>query len=353
MTRGEEPGKHSGDNMADGARASFIKPGTSRVFPLARPWLFAEDYNNSTSWLSGINVVVLVSYPSSTAIRLSGLLACVYRARITETVEWMMLWSDPVQIKEAQGLEVAMMTGKWETIFVVVNGGEKGNGTEGSWDGDETSDESWPCSWNPVVIIRDAVLACTGVCENMSKMLRDRKACLRQTEIYTSEWIDFPSVRVGIWLREKSTVTRLGLSSGFGRKKIASFLNPTRKQIQVSSPVVIEKIKVRPESRQRSLASAFPCLSKSQETNFTAMRRMFEFSVEISCILPSNIEVFRDDEGETRLNMEQHRNARAVQTGDPRENPSTSGIVRHDSHMYIFRDEPGGNRTRFALVEGE
>ncbi|KAJ8897796.1 hypothetical protein PR048_003146 [Dryococelus australis] len=31
--------------------------------------------------------------------------------------------------------------------------------------------------------------------------------------------------------------------------------------------------------------------------------------------------------------MEQHRNERVGETGDPRENPLTSGIVRHDSHM--------------------
>ncbi|KAJ8869300.1 hypothetical protein PR048_030874 [Dryococelus australis] len=33
------------------------------------------------------------------------------------------------------------------------------------------------------------------------------------------------------------------------------------------------------------------------------------------------------------VSMEQHRNERPGETGDPRENPSTSGIVRHDSHM--------------------
>ncbi|KAJ8868653.1 hypothetical protein PR048_030192 [Dryococelus australis] len=34
--------------------------------------------------------------------------------------------------------------------------------------------------------------------------------------------------------------------------------------------------------------------------------------------------------------------------GDPRENPPTSGIVKHDSHV-----RKSGNRTRFVLVEGE
>ncbi|KAJ8876995.1 hypothetical protein PR048_021447 [Dryococelus australis] len=33
--------------------------------------------------------------------------------------------------------------------------------------------------------------------------------------------------------------------------------------------------------------------------------------------------------------MEQRRNERARKTGDPRENPPTSSIVRHDSHLYL------------------
>ncbi|KAJ8866343.1 hypothetical protein PR048_032186 [Dryococelus australis] len=48
--------------------------------------------------------------------------------------------------------------------------------------------------------------------------------------------------------------------------------------------------------------------------------------------------------------MEQRLNARAGETGDPRENPLTSGIVRHDSHMPKSGSNPGGNRTWFALV---
>ncbi|KAJ8866146.1 hypothetical protein PR048_033670 [Dryococelus australis] len=46
-----------------------------------------------------------------------------------------------------------------------------------------------------------------------------------------------------------------------------------------------------------------------------------------------NIEVLRASAGEARLNMEQRRNGRAGETGYPRENPPTSDIVRHDSHM--------------------
>ncbi|KAJ8872132.1 hypothetical protein PR048_025734 [Dryococelus australis] len=42
-----------------------------------------------------------------------------------------------------------------------------------------------------------------------------------------------------------------------------------------------------------------------------------------------NIEVLRADEGENAA----ARNARAEETGDPRENPPTSGLVRHDYHL--------------------
>ncbi|KAJ8869804.1 hypothetical protein PR048_028812 [Dryococelus australis] len=38
--------------------------------------------------------------------------------------------------------------------------------------------------------------------------------------------------------------------------------------------------------------------------------------------------------------MEQRRNEEAGETGDPRENPPTSGIVRHDSHMRNARGRP-------------
>ncbi|KAJ8897327.1 hypothetical protein PR048_002673 [Dryococelus australis] len=44
-----------------------------------------------------------------------------------------------------------------------------------------------------------------------------------------------------------------------------------------------------------------------------------------------NIEVLRADAGE--LSMEQHRYEWAGEMGDPRENPPTNGIVRHDFHM--------------------
>ncbi|KAJ8871030.1 hypothetical protein PR048_027333 [Dryococelus australis] len=41
------------------------------------------------------------------------------------------------------------------------------------------------------------------------------------------------------------------------------------------------------------------------------------------------------------VNMERHRNEGAEETGDPRENPPTNGIVRHDSHLRKSGD-PGG-----------
>ncbi|KAJ8895078.1 hypothetical protein PR048_000403 [Dryococelus australis] len=49
-----------------------------------------------------------------------------------------------------------------------------------------------------------------------------------------------------------------------------------------------------------------------------------------------------------RLNRAAQECKVAGETGDPRENPLTSGIVRHDSHFRKIRD-----RTRFALVRGK
>ncbi|KAJ8882302.1 hypothetical protein PR048_014104 [Dryococelus australis] len=37
--------------------------------------------------------------------------------------------------------------------------------------------------------------------------------------------------------------------------------------------------------------------------------------------------------GSLQEEARQHRNERAEETGNPRENPPTSGIVRHDSHL--------------------
>ncbi|KAJ8871243.1 hypothetical protein PR048_027549 [Dryococelus australis] len=51
--------------------------------------------------------------------------------------------------------------------------------------------------------------------------------------------------------------------------------------------------------------------------------------------------------------MKQRRNEKAGETGDPRENPPTSGIVQHDSRMRMSGSGPAGDRARFALVEGE
>ncbi|KAJ8887233.1 hypothetical protein PR048_013448, partial [Dryococelus australis] len=46
--------------------------------------------------------------------------------------------------------------------------------------------------------------------------------------------------------------------------------------------------------------------------------------------------------------MEQLRNEGVGETGDPRENPRTSGIIRCDSHMRKLESDPAGNRTRFG-----
>ncbi|KAJ8889074.1 hypothetical protein PR048_008568 [Dryococelus australis] len=51
--------------------------------------------------------------------------------------------------------------------------------------------------------------------------------------------------------------------------------------------------------------------------------------------------------GRSEVSMEQRRNAAAGETGDPRGNPPTSGIVRHHFHVRKF---PAGNRTEFAWL---
>ncbi|KAJ8870856.1 hypothetical protein PR048_027157 [Dryococelus australis] len=47
------------------------------------------------------------------------------------------------------------------------------------------------------------------------------------------------------------------------------------------------------------------------------------------------------------------RNEERGEKGDPRENPPTSGIVRHDSHMRNSGSNSAGNQTRFAQVGGK
>ncbi|KAJ8883034.1 hypothetical protein PR048_014873 [Dryococelus australis] len=37
-------------------------------------------------------------------------------------------------------------------------------------------------------------------------------------------------------------------------------------------------------------------------------------------------------------------------SSDPRENPPTNGIIRHDSHLRKFGSDPAGDRTRFAMI---
>ncbi|KAJ8894763.1 hypothetical protein PR048_000070 [Dryococelus australis] len=66
-------------------------------------------------------------------------------------------------------------------------------------------------------------------------------------------------------------------------------------------------------------------------TNFPPLDKRLQFAVEI-----------------TDVSMEQRRNARAGETGDPRENPLTSDIVWYDSKMRNPGSDPAGNRTRFV-----
>ncbi|KAJ8884506.1 hypothetical protein PR048_016363 [Dryococelus australis] len=51
--------------------------------------------------------------------------------------------------------------------------------------------------------------------------------------------------------------------------------------------------------------------------------------------------------GKCEMSMEQRRNARAGETGDPRKNPPRSSIVRHDSHVWRSGSGPAENLTQF------
>ncbi|KAJ8869527.1 hypothetical protein PR048_028518 [Dryococelus australis] len=61
--------------------------------------------------------------------------------------------------------------------------------------------------------------------------------------------------------------------------------------------------------------------------------------LDIHIISPPSI-VAKDPMRVIEVNMERSRNERAVETGDPRGNLPTSGIVRHESHM----QKPGVTR---------
>ncbi|KAJ8865978.1 hypothetical protein PR048_033502 [Dryococelus australis] len=52
------------------------------------------------------------------------------------------------------------------------------------------------------------------------------------------------------------------------------------------------------------------------------------------------------------VGMEQRRNAKLGEMGEPRDNPPTSGIVRRDSHMRKSGSDPVSIRTRFAQLGG-
>ncbi|KAJ8878308.1 hypothetical protein PR048_018885 [Dryococelus australis] len=59
------------------------------------------------------------------------------------------------------------------------------------------------------------------------------------------------------------------------------------------------------------------------------------------------------DEGVSKASMEQRRDARTGKTGEPRENPLTSDIDRHDSPARKSGSDLAGNRTQFPYVGGE
>ncbi|KAJ8877771.1 hypothetical protein PR048_022227 [Dryococelus australis] len=52
------------------------------------------------------------------------------------------------------------------------------------------------------------------------------------------------------------------------------------------------------------------------------------------------------------VNLEQRRNEGVGNTGDPRENPPTNGIVRHDSHLQKSEDRKSAGHRMIALADG-
>ncbi|KAJ8871918.1 hypothetical protein PR048_028258 [Dryococelus australis] len=65
---------------------------------------------------------------------------------------------------------------------------------------------------------------------------------------------------------------------------------------------------------------------------------------------PSSRQYWREP---TFFSMERHWNVKAGEAGGTQENPPTSAIVQHDSHMRKSRSEPAGDRVRMAVVGGE
>ncbi|KAJ8873683.1 hypothetical protein PR048_024515 [Dryococelus australis] len=55
-----------------------------------------------------------------------------------------------------------------------------------------------------------------------------------------------------------------------------------------------------------------------------------------------------EQRSEIEVSMEQRRNVRVGETGDPRVNPPTNGIVRHDFHVRKSGRDPAGNGTRLC-----
>ncbi|KAJ8876814.1 hypothetical protein PR048_021261 [Dryococelus australis] len=79
--------------------------------------------------------------------------------------------------------------------------------------------------------------------------------------------------------------------------------------------------------------SRHPCLLPRRTGFDSRSGRSPDFHTRGSCRTMSLVGGFSRGSPPVRVRMEQRRNARTGVTGDPRENPPTSGIVRHDSYL--------------------
>ncbi|KAJ8894278.1 hypothetical protein PR048_006891 [Dryococelus australis] len=113
----------------------------------------------------------------------------------------------------------------------------------------------------------------------------------------------------------------------------------SRQAVETCSQTTIPRIGVRLTSRHERYKATR--LSRQLKTG-TAKRR-----VKMLSDAAKDQQNIISRRGRSQVSMEQRQNAKAGETGDPRENPPTSGTV------LTSRSDPAGNRVQFSLVGGE
>ncbi|KAJ8875475.1 hypothetical protein PR048_023370 [Dryococelus australis] len=114
-------------------------------------------------------------------------------------------------------------------------------------------------------------------------------------------------------------------------------------QARIRTRKVVHYREYRPFTMRRAISPEHKCLVAPKQK---ARNRHAGFQ---SCRIWTalNIEVLRVDEGD-RGEYGTAPECKGGETGDPLENPPTSGIVRHDSHVRKSGIDHAGNRTRFT-----